>query len=74
MSKKNNGNPTRYKTKGRDPQGQDVIQKIQKEQFAEQRARTHQETAPPIFHHPPAPDRTSTGTEAEERDEERKSA
>lgn len=38
MSKKNNVNPDHYKTAGRERPGQDVVQEIQKQNFAEAKA------------------------------------
>jgi hypothetical protein len=38
MSKKSNVHPDHYKTAGRDPQGQDVIQEVERQKFREQEA------------------------------------
>ncbi len=40
MSKhKNNVNPDHYKTRGRDPQGRDVVHQVERAQYAEAAAR-----------------------------------
>ena len=39
MSSKNNVNPDHYKLAGRDRQGEDIVQSVQKQQFAESEAR-----------------------------------
>lgn len=39
MSSKNNVNPDHYKVAGRDRQGEDIVQSVQKQQFAESEAR-----------------------------------
>jgi hypothetical protein len=41
MSSKNNVNPDHYKTRGRERQGEDVIQEVNRQTFAEERAGHH---------------------------------
>jgi hypothetical protein len=51
MSKYINVNPDHYKTRGREPQGQDVVHDLQRKKLAEERANLEKESAPP----PPIP-------------------
>ncbi len=38
MSKKSNVNPNHYKTAGRDPQGQAILQEVERQKFKEGKA------------------------------------
>jgi len=50
MSKfKNNVNPDHYKTDGSEPQGQDVVHEVQRQQFAE--AKVHEKREDPLTGH-----------------------
>lgn len=39
MAKKSNVNPDHYKTAGREPPGQGVVQKVQKKKYTQSRAK-----------------------------------
>ena len=39
MSEKNNVNPDHYKIKGRDRQGEDILQEVHKQQYAQAQAK-----------------------------------
>lgn len=39
MSKKNNVNPNHYKTGGRDRQGEDILQEVHKQEYAQAQAK-----------------------------------
>ena len=39
MSEKNNVNPDHYKVKGRDRQGEDILQGVHKQQYAQSQAK-----------------------------------
>ncbi len=45
MAKKSNVNPDHYKTAGREPQGQDAVHKVQKQEFTEAKARQRKRSA-----------------------------
>jgi hypothetical protein len=47
MSKNINVNPDHYKTRGREPQGQDVVHDLQREKLTRHRADLEKESAPP---------------------------
>jgi hypothetical protein len=53
MSKNINVNPDHYKTKGRDPQGQEVVHDLQRERFTREKANLEKKSSasppsPPI--------------------------
>jgi hypothetical protein len=48
MGKKSNVNPDHYKTAGRDPQGQAVLQGLERQKFKEKQARLSRATARPV--------------------------
>lgn len=54
MSKNNNVNPDHYKTRGREPQGQDVVHDLQRQKLTRERAQLEERSAPP----PPIPGTT----------------
>ena len=69
MSKNNNVNPDHYKTRGREPQGQDVVHDLQRQKLTRERAQLEERPAPP----PPIPGitgkkRVQAETPAEEED------
>lgn len=39
MSKKNNVNPDHYKTRGRERQGEDILQEVHKQEYAQAQAK-----------------------------------
>ena len=39
MSEKNNVNPDHYKVKGRDRQGEDILQEVHKQQYAQAQSK-----------------------------------
>jgi hypothetical protein len=45
MSRKSNVNPDHYKTAGRDPQGQAVLQEMQRQKLAEELARLSRDSS-----------------------------
>jgi hypothetical protein len=45
MAKKSNVNPDHYKTAGRDPQGQAVLQEMERRKFKEGQAKSSRATA-----------------------------
>ena len=45
MAKKSNVNPDHYKTAGREPQGQDAVHKVQKQDFTEAKAQQKKRSA-----------------------------
>jgi hypothetical protein len=47
MGKKSNVNPDHYKTAGREPQGQAVLQELERQKFTEKKARLSRATARP---------------------------
>ena len=47
MSKKNNVNPDHYKTRGRERQGEDILQEVHKQQYAQAQKRENQK--PSVF-------------------------
>jgi len=53
MARKSNVNPDHYKTAGRDPQGQAVLQEVERQKLKEEQARLPRATAGPV----PAPRR-----------------
>lgn len=46
MSKKNNVNPNHYKVAGRDRQGEDILQEVNKQQYAQAQAKNNQKGSP----------------------------
>jgi hypothetical protein len=46
MARKSNVNPDHYKTAGRDPQGQAVLQEVERQKFKEAAAKTSRAKAP----------------------------
>ena len=42
MSKKNNVNPDHYKTRGRERQGEDILQEVHKQQYAQAQQKGNQ--------------------------------
>jgi hypothetical protein len=40
---KNNVNPDYYKTRGRERQGEDIVQEVHKQQYAQAQAKHHQQ-------------------------------
>jgi hypothetical protein len=48
MGKKSNVNPDHYKTAGRDPQGQSVLQEVQRRKYKEAQAQLSRDTAGPV--------------------------
>ena len=42
MSKKNNVNPDHYKTRGRERQGEDILQEVHKQQYAQAQKKANQ--------------------------------
>lgn len=48
MAKKSNVNPDHYKTAGRDPQGQAVLQEVERQKYKEAQARLSRGTASPV--------------------------
>lgn len=53
MARKNNVNPDRYKTAGREPQGQSVFQDVERQKLGEEKARLSRSATSPV----PAPQR-----------------
>jgi len=53
MGRKSNVDPDHYKTAGRDPQGQSVLQEVERQKLKEVQARLSRATAGPV----PAPRR-----------------
>jgi hypothetical protein len=51
MSKKNNVNPDHYKTRGRERQGEDIVQEVHKQQYAQAQKKGNQKE--PFFPNPP---------------------
>lgn len=50
MSKKNNVNPDHYKVAGRDRQGEDILQEVNKQQYAQAQVKGKQQGSPfPTF-------------------------
>jgi hypothetical protein len=47
MARKSNVNPDHYKTAGRDPQGQAVLQEVERQKLKEEQARLSRATAGP---------------------------
>ncbi len=59
MGKKSNVNPDHFKTAGREPQGQDVVHEVQRQQYAEAKVREKRRdplTAEQDLVAPPSPD------------------
>ncbi len=49
MSEKNNVNPDHYKVKGRDRQGEDILQEVHKQQYAQAKSKGNsKETSFPV--------------------------
>ena len=48
MARKSNVNPDHYKTAGRDPQGQAVLQEVERQKLKEGKARLPRVTASPV--------------------------
>ena len=79
MSKNINVNPDHYKTRGREPQGQEVIHDLQRQKLTRERADLEKSAGPP----PPIPGTTGekavqpeseppqTSTEGEEEEKEK---
>lgn len=55
MSKHNNVNPDHYKTAGREPQGQDVAHEVQRQEFAEIKAKEKRRKPRPAAQAPVKP-------------------
>ena len=48
MSKKNNVNPDYYKTRGREPIGQDVVHELQRQELTQERSELEKKSAKPL--------------------------
>lgn len=48
MARKNNVNPDRYKTAGREPQGQSVFQDVERQKLGEEKARLSRSATSPV--------------------------
>ncbi len=48
MSKKSNVNPDHYKTRGREPIGQDVVHELERQKLTQERSELEKESAKPL--------------------------